>query len=426
MRCEVPGVEEERLVPTGEATDRVVGPLGDDVGDVAVLEDRGALVVVGEREVEVVVDAGHQGVPVGPAGRARVRGGVAVEELADEAGLVARPAEPRADLVGGVEGLEATEGAGVVLDAVVLGVLTGDELGPRGAAEGVRGDGVGEVQPAVGDAGAGSPASTAGRRRACRRSSRTRRSDGCRGCHHARPDRRQRRPGGGRCPTRRVRRWTRARRTGPGPPRPSRPPASPPGQPSRSASTPAWCPLVAPIRVPQSRGPDGPRPKRRGDVGRCRLGLIAKHCQYPDGRASTDPHGRLSKSPHDRFPDLARASAPCSRRRVVTPWLLLLVALALIAICGLFVAAEFSFVTVDRATVERAASGGDAAAAGVQNALQDVVDPALGRPGGHHGDQPGRRLPGRAGDRHRWSRDPLDGRRRARGMGLAHLGRPSA
>ncbi|WP_107774736.1 hemolysin family protein [Nocardioides sediminis] len=56
----------------------------------------------------------------------------------------------------------------------------------------------------------------------------------------------------------------------------------------------------------------------------------------------------------------------------MTPWLLLLVALALIAICGLFVAAEFSFVTVDRATVERAASGGDAAAEGVQRALKTL------------------------------------------------------
>jgi CBS domain containing-hemolysin-like protein len=56
----------------------------------------------------------------------------------------------------------------------------------------------------------------------------------------------------------------------------------------------------------------------------------------------------------------------------VTPWLLLLVSLALIAACGLFVAAEFSFVTVDRATVDRAAGGGDTAAAGVQSALKTL------------------------------------------------------
>ena len=45
--------------------------------------------------------------------------------------------------------------------------------------------------------------------------------------------------------------------------------------------------------------------------------------------------------------------------RVVTPLLLLLVSLALVAACGLFVAAEFSLVTVDRPSVERAAAAGD-------------------------------------------------------------------
>jgi CBS domain containing-hemolysin-like protein len=39
----------------------------------------------------------------------------------------------------------------------------------------------------------------------------------------------------------------------------------------------------------------------------------------------------------------------------VTEALLLLVSLALVVACGAFVAAEFSFVTVDRASVERAA-----------------------------------------------------------------------
>jgi CBS domain containing-hemolysin-like protein len=56
----------------------------------------------------------------------------------------------------------------------------------------------------------------------------------------------------------------------------------------------------------------------------------------------------------------------------VTPWLLLLVALAMIAICGLFVAAEFAFVTVDRGSVDRAASDGDAGAQGVQEALRTL------------------------------------------------------
>ena len=56
----------------------------------------------------------------------------------------------------------------------------------------------------------------------------------------------------------------------------------------------------------------------------------------------------------------------------MTPLVLLLVSLALIAVCGLFVAAEFSFVTVDRAAVERAAAGGDVRAAGVQRALRSL------------------------------------------------------
>ena len=39
----------------------------------------------------------------------------------------------------------------------------------------------------------------------------------------------------------------------------------------------------------------------------------------------------------------------------MTPVLLLLASLALVVACGLFVAAEFSLVTVDRPSVERAA-----------------------------------------------------------------------
>ncbi|HET6152677.1 MAG TPA: hemolysin family protein [Marmoricola sp.] len=53
-------------------------------------------------------------------------------------------------------------------------------------------------------------------------------------------------------------------------------------------------------------------------------------------------------------------------------WLLLVVSLALTVICGLFVAAEFSLVTVDRAEVERAATGGDSGAAGVAMALRSL------------------------------------------------------
>ena len=52
--------------------------------------------------------------------------------------------------------------------------------------------------------------------------------------------------------------------------------------------------------------------------------------------------------------------------------LLLLAAVALVVICGVFVAAEFSFVTIDRATVDRAAEAGDAKARGVQQALKSL------------------------------------------------------
>jgi CBS domain containing-hemolysin-like protein len=56
----------------------------------------------------------------------------------------------------------------------------------------------------------------------------------------------------------------------------------------------------------------------------------------------------------------------------VTDLLLLALALLLIAACGVFVAAEFSFVTVDRAQVDRDAAAGDHAAEGVQRALRSL------------------------------------------------------
>ncbi|WP_395695464.1 hemolysin family protein [Nocardioides sp.] len=56
----------------------------------------------------------------------------------------------------------------------------------------------------------------------------------------------------------------------------------------------------------------------------------------------------------------------------MTAWLLLLAALLLIAACGVFVAAEFSFVTVDRSQVEQAAASGDSSARGLQQALRSL------------------------------------------------------
>jgi CBS domain containing-hemolysin-like protein len=56
----------------------------------------------------------------------------------------------------------------------------------------------------------------------------------------------------------------------------------------------------------------------------------------------------------------------------MTPWLLLAIAILLIALCGLFVAAEFAFVTVDRSQVERAAAAGDTSAQGVQAGIRSL------------------------------------------------------
>jgi CBS domain containing-hemolysin-like protein len=52
--------------------------------------------------------------------------------------------------------------------------------------------------------------------------------------------------------------------------------------------------------------------------------------------------------------------------------LLIVLAMALVAACGAFVAAEFSFITVDRATVERQAQAGDAGARGLLRALRSL------------------------------------------------------
>lgn len=53
-------------------------------------------------------------------------------------------------------------------------------------------------------------------------------------------------------------------------------------------------------------------------------------------------------------------------------WILILLALALVAMCGIFVAAEFALVTVDRPTLERAADAGDRKAAGGVAALRTL------------------------------------------------------
>ena len=56
----------------------------------------------------------------------------------------------------------------------------------------------------------------------------------------------------------------------------------------------------------------------------------------------------------------------------MTPWLLLGLSMLLVVACGMFVAAEFAFVAVDRSQVDQAAAQGDAAAVGVQQALRSL------------------------------------------------------
>ncbi|GAB2978480.1 hemolysin family protein [Nocardioides montaniterrae] len=56
----------------------------------------------------------------------------------------------------------------------------------------------------------------------------------------------------------------------------------------------------------------------------------------------------------------------------MTAWLLLGLAILLVLACGAFVAAEFAFVTVDRARVDKAAAAGDGSAVGVQRALRTL------------------------------------------------------
>lgn len=56
----------------------------------------------------------------------------------------------------------------------------------------------------------------------------------------------------------------------------------------------------------------------------------------------------------------------------MTEWLLLFTSFLLMLACGVFVAAEFSFVTVDRASIERAAASGDRGAQGTLKALRSL------------------------------------------------------
>jgi CBS domain containing-hemolysin-like protein len=95
------------------------------------------------------------------------------------------------------------------------------------------------------------------------------------------------------------------------------------------------------------------------------------------------PTRRTSERPRAGRPDqvlpcrhgsryAGRRTHPTEGWPTLTEWILLGISLLLVLACGGFVAAEFALVTVDRSTVDRAAEGGDAAAAGVRRALRSL------------------------------------------------------
>jgi CBS domain containing-hemolysin-like protein len=69
---------------------------------------------------------------------------------------------------------------------------------------------------------------------------------------------------------------------------------------------------------------------------------------------------------------LPAARRPATGGEAVMEWLLLGVAVVLVAANAVFVAAEFAFVTVDRATVERRAQAGDRRSAGLLTGLRSL------------------------------------------------------
>ena len=121
-----------------------------------------------------------------------------------------------------------------------------------------------------------------------------------------------------------------------------------------------------------------------------------------------EPQHVATPSPVQRPPTLSRfprvSRRPCETRDPHTmgrmEWLLLAISVGLVLACGVFGAAEYSFVAVDRAAVEKAAGRGrPAGPGGAVRRCAVAVHPALRRPGRRHPHQPGDRLPRRARDR---------------------------
>ncbi len=105
---------------------------------------------------------------------------------------------------------------------------------------------------------------------------------------------------------------------------------------------------------------------RRGFVaGVGDIGTLTTRSFDPTIPARKDLHPLDGRPPkyHRHHPDVPA---------MTTAWILLAVALFLIVLSGVFVAAEFAFVTVDRAAVDRSAADGDVAAQGLQAALRSL------------------------------------------------------
>ena len=119
----------------------------------AVVDQRAVLVRAGSRRrSRRAIHPGPPATPTSPAGR----GGraIAVQVLADQAGVVARTVKPDGQVVVRMQGVEAGEAAGgrrVAENAVVVLVLAGEESGARGAAERVVDEAALERRPTVAD-----------------------------------------------------------------------------------------------------------------------------------------------------------------------------------------------------------------------------------------------------------------------------------
>ncbi len=132
----VGGPDEERPVAGRPALDQVDGLVAHHVGDVAVVGARAPVVV--EARAVVAVGVGDRRAPVVPAAHPARARGVGVQRLADEPGAVAGVVQPGREVLLGVvagEGLVAAVGPAVVAHAVVLGVLPGEDLRARRAAQ---------------------------------------------------------------------------------------------------------------------------------------------------------------------------------------------------------------------------------------------------------------------------------------------------